>query len=1537
MAAGALISQRDTQHREPTPLDSICDREFSRSHAELGSPSALSTSKRHSLDRETRSSPCNATLDTPNKRQARKKSTRERGGESESSDSFSSVFLAQAPATQLGRPRAMLQSAASQSGLNNLEQDTQPLPQTFYDEQSRTWLRSQEAKLGSSEDGVAASNGQSSIATPRTFMADNSGHINLLENFQPRQVVDGEDNEAELESDGLEVSPNVSQRPKDSLPDSLRFQRPFTPATNKARRFQEQPSVSTLATSTVRRNPFGSDSATPGNFMGLTQAFDQISSPIGRGQLPETLSDRPSPDDFNDTRTLDAAFLSSPIRERPADFHRALTEPSSTYVRRIDSQNARTRRSMQEFSPSERAESPGSDPDSIGMRQKKRQRIQKIDDDVKKALAEVKIPGRAGLRTPLERRRGLQGRVVSDSKLTTILSRKYTSLNNDFDNGLHQQIENEDNDTECETQIEGINPSADKIAVHRSSSSRIDKENATRTRIDVHNSSQLVAATQQSHLEITQQNGSLDKDSLASIPLSNSSHPKMDLHGVCHTVGTQTTAVQDSQPLPSQEKRDAHHSSLCPLSDPVLPVGSPVQRQSEPDCSQQDMSNSQYLPRNLRQSPHGNFSNNKDANAAFAASPSYPRNDETNHPVPPSPRRKKRSSNPDVSMTASPGEDKIPPIQSRNSLASFKPDAAAPATPSEAQHSLQNPTTLVQPAPSPEHRGVNITQRLLQNKDDGLPFSKENLKTPLNTRANKYANARSTIPETSPAYTADFTSSPRHATACQPTDLDHRTSSEENYMPENTDGRPRQCTPTKPNIESAYARHKPSPPKDGQGVNAHASYALQQISQPRIRTLSQIAADSAPQDGADDLDVDFRLLSSADAEFEAALGGSSPISPKSKRRKSRRLPRASSSSFRPLVGESTPILNTKSSPLKASQDASHHSEAGDPTESGPDDLTADKGPRETSSAMAISEKPRDIPETVLNGETNQSVSDRTALSRPDVSLKTRASKRYSKRGRKPQKSANETSKKAGSISPIHVPPAPENCGPEEGVVPLEETIICPNRIFALFKGLNSNYYPATFLRTVGPRNSMLEVCFDDGTIDTLEPRMVRSLDVRRNDIFKVDLPQMRTRNYIVTGFEDKRSLPPCSLSTSPSKNARVHDSTRPPTDIRGFANVLLIPKPSKSTNSTSMGTTEPVTVPVSCLYIVQSNLSRFRDREFYPTLVNPRPSLVYPAAPEGIATLSTPSSRRRTVKTPTTGTPVNLTSLRTLAKQQRGLFENMIFAVTYAREEEEKLKVRSHIVQNGGTIAEDGFAELFNTDGLELPGDCSFAEKSCDSGDTMLRLTQEAQGYGFTCVIADRYSRKAKFIEGLALGLPCLSGRWIQDCVAKGQLLSWEPYLLAAGDSSFLGAVCSRFLQPYPAASARLATMIESRPNFLHGRSVLLIIGKSEQEEKNRKASLFLTYAIGAARVGRVPDLEDAKLELDDALRSRPWDWVYLDSDDLDPADRFLSAPAAMLKRKRNSAEKYQKGRSLLDRPPVRVVGNDFVVQSLIIGKLLED
>lgn len=288
------------------------------------------------------------------------------------------------------------------------------------------------------------------------------------------------------------------------------------------------------------------------------------------------------------------------------------------------------------------------------------------------------------------------------------------------------------------------------------------------------------------------------------------------------------------------------------------------------------------------------------------------------------------------------------------------------------------------------------------------------------------------------------------------------------------------------------------------------------------------------------------------------------------------------------------------------------------------------------------------------------------------------------------------------------------------------------------------------------------------------------------------------------------------------------------------------------------------------------------------------------------------------------------------------LFAGMVFAVSFqAKHPGEKdsnynsrmglsAKVGEQIRQGGGKVLPNGFEQLFEFGAIKN----AEVTSSTPPPDEEIKLTAAARATGFTALIADGHSRKVKYMQALALGLPCIHPRWIAACTEKQKLVGWSDYLLCAGNSSFLGdAIRSRNLPVYDPASAKLSEVIHGRPQLLRGSRILLVLRR--QDESKKMAYIFLARVLGAS-LSRVYTVDEARKQLkasEDA--GHPYDWVYVEEKMAGRAALFADneAPAASKKRKRKSA-----GSAASPAPKkIRTLSNELVIQSLILGRLIEE
>lgn len=302
------------------------------------------------------------------------------------------------------------------------------------------------------------------------------------------------------------------------------------------------------------------------------------------------------------------------------------------------------------------------------------------------------------------------------------------------------------------------------------------------------------------------------------------------------------------------------------------------------------------------------------------------------------------------------------------------------------------------------------------------------------------------------------------------------------------------------------------------------------------------------------------------------------------------------------------------------------------------------------------------------------------------------------------------------------------------------------------------------------------------------------------------------------------------------------------------------------------------------------------------------------------------------------------------------LFDGMAFAISFQSkqpgENQEQYDKRMHtatslenkIVQAGGRILEEGFVELFDSGGgrsVSASPVSSTPSSPAQVADGEVNLTPAARRLGFTALIADGHSRKEKYMQALALGLPCLAARWITACLDTGKVVDWAPYLLCAGQSTLLdGAYMSRTILAYDASEARLALVIGARQRLLDGSRILLVMKKSEQNKKKMMAYVFLARVLGAT-LCRVHSVNEAKTKME-AFQAigQPFDWIYAGGK-VNKTELFADVGAAGTKAGANSKKRKRGGGSTTSTVGalngIRTLTDELIAQSLILGRLIQE
>lgn len=502
-------------------------------------------------------------------------------------------------------------------------------------------------------------------------------------------------------------------------------------------------------------------------------------------------------------------------------------------------------------------------------------------------------------------------------------------------------------------------------------------------------------------------------------------------------------------------------------------------------------------------------------------------------------------------------------------------------------------------------------------------------------------------------------------------------------------------------------------------------------------------------------------------------------------------------------------------------------------------------------------------------------------------------------------------------------------------------IVVPNRVFACWPG--SHYYPATCIGRATARQ--LQIRYDDGNITFMDAAHVRALDLRKGDQVKVDEPGMKKNTYIVVGFKD-----------------RINDlggEEFPTTDQRGHTTVVLDERPRESLpRAKALQPSAHISVPMASIYLTASLCKRLRDRSFaLSSMISPTKSVSCIGTPIADP-LTTPSFTRRgtAVLSFLKDVTTRAASVASTTRSSSGVFANMAFVITSTTADVDKDSVTRIIKSNNGQVLEHGFHELFDYELEEAPPSSENRRRSSSTfeGSNGLVLKQAYKDLGFVALISDAHSRSTKYIQALALNVPCLHVRWIHDSLNASRAAPFTRYLLPAGVSKFLdpnGVIRSRTMAPYDPASedTTFAQIIQGRDLLLRDQNVLLITGKSKKAIEKRQPFFFLSHALGSANVGRCADVAAAS----DMLANSKWDWVYVDNDEhgvTEAAAALLGTekPAAVSgkskkggkKRKRDvdgevQEELFIKGD--IGGITVRITCAEFVIQSLILGALIEE
>lgn len=1382
--------------------------------------------------------------------------------------------------------------------------DTQPMDSQIY----RQYKSVRRSALGDDTLGTMGDITTNGAVRPSTLEEGDTGHIDLeVSHWDDRDVVNVPS--SPTSSHYSELSPSTQHRVQTSSPSQIpAFAIPKTPATIGVKRNYRGEIVS----SDIKPTPgsalasfFGKDGG--GQVMSLTQAFNvtqAATSPIVDGPRSDPIFDRPSPNFVRPSSSYLPQPVSSPTKMPTSEFTRATTEPRDTYISMKESQELRERMQRE-------------------ARQKAVVNTDPVDefDEMIAADEETYAHRREQL---LRKERALK---------------EFAKLDE---------------------------PSVTRKAHSRSGSGSSIQQRRVRSSAAAHT----VEVRLRKAVEVVDNGDSAEEedseDEIAQLPVSN---------------GRRKTAEEiEAEVVPATSSRPQEAIGQTEMSDligeHIIAVAN-----SQPDELALSKSQQRALGDSEAQIAQSQYSTVSAKSRADYLMKTKAALEESS--VPPAPMFSSQWV-PDAEGTLLPDAEEL----QQDGIASSPPVTAA------------LPDTVVLNGMQMDGQEVEQLERSAATKITITPVAVANPETLVNV-----------------AYTEQTASDKGQPTSLRTTVPDSDVSGDQESQLHNAPAPQLRSTATNAAVpasrstnnsapyDTAPTHQSRTPPKKTQSQRTRSGDRTPRSA--RIRRMTDIAAEPSQELGEGEADIAFNIMNADDKTFDQLVSDSSPIRPSRKRKvygKSalgdtpkkapqqqfeQSIPKAQEEEAEDVQQENAEVEHrsaaTPSPKLRSTCNArnSGRDRARDIFEA-PDATPPSRRRRESRGAAAAVRARKAIPkapsaaESLPAGKIGKRAGD-VLYEDGLVSKRSRSSKiiktSSSTATRQPKPTVQSAKRQKAVPGPqalvshapadlTHVDSTSQgNFVSQLGRPQLsldlstvgQADVLFPDRVLAPFKG-GSLAQPASYPATCVGLSSggRLSVRFDDieGTTDTsLEAYQLRALDLRIGDAVRVNRDGMRKGTYIVTGFRNHIGVPDPDADTG--KNVLA--------DIRGFQTVVVAVKQRESLSVVIDGNT--FDVAISDIYVTSGMLSRYKDRPYTANAMSrpvqtPSVSVSAPGTP-------TSRNRRQTNIAHTKSSmfaPANTTPA--ICKSD-GIFAGMVFCISMASNEyeTERKATETTLRENGGTVLELGFEGLFKT--ADSSGSSPSSKRAtpkkkqskateAPANDSPFELDTAAASAGFAAVIADRHCRTAKYLQALALGLPCLSHYWVTHSLAAGGVLPFSPYLLPAGDSAFLGgATRSRTLPSYDPTTAELRGTISRRNQLLDGKSVLLIM--KWDDRRPEKPYVFLAYALGAVRVKQVSTLKEAKGLLD---AGEHFDWVYVYGG-VDKAEEVLfgngkgkdkktgssstTAHAAAGKKRRRGEDMASDGPQLEARVGevngrlVKVASDEFVKQSLILGALVNE
>lgn len=719
-------------------------------------------------------------------------------------------------------------------------------------------------------------------------------------------------------------------------------------------------------------------------------------------------------------------------------------------------------------------------------------------------------------------------------------------------------------------------------------------------------------------------------------------------------------------------------------------------------------------------------------------------------------------------------------------------------------------------------------------------------------------------------------------------------------VPETSSAQNSRPTQDQGKFSSALEIQPPSSSKEQTHSSQPVHVPEQRRKRKRMEDISQ--EDSIPPaTQISSFDVLEGILALDDDPEAAKVLASSPQQPVSNRKRVRLNDRRSQD-HTPVTTAANPILAQPPQPKPTLQDEFQLAEANgaEQAEVEMDDTTvkgleredaddnAEKAPEEMQEEAANRPStPERRPKKASKWDLGDSPKARFVIDRPRArvqpppeTLRQAAAKRS-----RQKKVANEVEKPTESSSaPLNASEVSsiDAAAVEQSSPPEAEVVVASNMVLAHFYDGKSKYYPAKYLEP--DDGDRLLIQWPGYDPELVPSHSVCSFNLRVGDEVKVELDKFSKAHFVIEGLRKQQQ----------------EASDEVLTDIYGHTHVLLRTKSEKATWPKGYSAQTPIPIGSISIDMTQWRRTSKRPNVFTTSSVIPTDmASAYSTPPPRTETPGTPSSRsRNAIKKELMGPP---------PLRKSGIFSNMAFTLSYM-DDEARQQYAKLIDENGGIIMHKGFEELF---------------------DGRQNLKPEFSKLGFTASLSNSHAAKAKHLQALALGLPCLSGKWIDASLASKALEPWEDFLLPAGESLDLDkAVKSRIITLPHFEQFRLSDVLEVRKSHFGGCRVLFTKRKSDKE----RPYLFLAQAMSAVDVEEVADLKTVEAKIAE-LEESGTVWLLVEKGGARAAEKLVQdlAPRSNTTKRRSKGQQEDSHSRILD---IRVVDSETIKQTLIMGRL---